>query len=102
MPVGEIAGELFGGVFKFLGRLFFEFFIEILIKGTGYFICRMFSKRVNPDGMLVVLVGLVFLGLLAIVFFMVFDLIQLQLTIDECLDSGGRFDYEMETCQKGL
>ncbi len=82
MPIGEIAGELFGGLFKLIGRLFAEIIIEILIKGTGYLICRIFSKRVDPDGILVVLVGLCFLGLLGFGLFLTYEYIQLQLTIN--------------------
>ena len=75
MPVGEIVGELLGGVFKFLGRLFIEVVIELIIKGSGYLICRMFSKDV-----------------------------QLQLAMDHCFDSGGELtdgesNNDNGTCQ---
>lgn len=100
MPVGEIAGELLGGVFKLIGRIFTEIIIEILIKGSGYLICRIFSKRADPDGILVVLVGLSFLGFLGLGAFLLYDYIQVQLIIDSCLDAGGRLDNELETCEQ--
>lgn len=59
MPVGEIAGELFGGLIKGIGRILVEILFEILIKGTGYAVCRVFTRGVDPDGILVVLVGLI-------------------------------------------
>jgi len=99
MLVGEIAGEFLGGIFKFIGRFFAEFIIELLIKGSGYFICSRFSKRVDPDGILVVVVGLVFLCLVGVGILMVYDFVQLQSAIDSCLDSGGRYDYEAEACE---
>ena len=58
MPIGEIAGELFGGVLRIIGRVLAEVFFEICIKGIGYLICRPFSRSVNPDGLLVTVVGL--------------------------------------------
>ncbi len=99
MPIGEIAGELLGGIFKLIGRFFTEFIFEMVIKGSGYFICRSFSKQVDPDGILVVLVGLTFLGIVSVGFFIAYDFIQLQLIINHCSEAGGEFDYQSETCQ---
>lgn len=99
MPVGEIAGEFLGGILKFIGRFFAEFIFEMLIKGTGYLICKRFSNRVDPDGVLVVLVGLVFLSLVGVGVLFIYDFIQLQYAIDSCLDSGSTFDYETEVCE---
>jgi len=104
MPVGEIAGELLGGVFKFIGRLFIEVVIELIIKGSGYLICRMFSKNVDPDGVLVILVGLIFIGMVGWGIYFVYDYVQLQLAMDHCLDSGGEFtdgesNNDNGTCQ---
>ncbi|QSX40484.1 hypothetical protein [Shewanella cyperi] len=58
MPIGEIAGELLGGVFRILGHFLIEIVLEVLIKGLGYLICRPFSKSISPDGILVIVVGL--------------------------------------------
>ena len=60
MPLGEIAGEVLGGIFRLVGELFLQIVVELLIKGPGYFICRLFRKEVNPDGAAVVFVGLLF------------------------------------------
>ncbi len=83
MPIGEIAGDFLGGVVKFIGRFFIEFVFEMLVKGSGYFICRLFSKRVDPDGILVVFVGLVFLSLIALGSLAVYDFVQLQIMTNE-------------------
>lgn len=59
--IGEVVGELAGGVVKFIGRILLEVVFEFLIKGAGYVLCRPFSRRkLDPDGGLVVLVGLAF------------------------------------------
>lgn len=59
--IGDIVGELAGGALKFIGRIFLEVVFEFLIKGAGYVVCRPFSRgRLDPDGGLVVVVGLMF------------------------------------------
>jgi len=59
--IGDIIGEVAGGALKFIGRLFLEIVFEFLIKGAGYILCSPFSrKKLNPDGGLVVIVGMVF------------------------------------------
>ncbi|MDY6947725.1 MAG: hypothetical protein SXG53_18610 [Pseudomonadota bacterium] len=59
--IGDIIGEVAGGALKFVGRILFEVVFEFLIKGAGYVLCRPFARRkVDPDGGLVVVVGLVF------------------------------------------
>ncbi len=57
--------DVFEGMFRVIGRLIGYFVIEIvfeiLLKGTGYFITRLFTKNnPNPEGLLVVFVGAVF------------------------------------------
>jgi len=59
--IGDVVGEVAGGALKFIGRLFVELIFEILIKGAGYILCPPFSrKKLDPDGGLVVVVGLAF------------------------------------------
>jgi hypothetical protein len=59
--IGDIVGEVAGGALKFIGRIFLEVIFEFLIKGAGYILCRPFyNRRLDPDGGLVVFVGLVF------------------------------------------
>lgn len=60
MPLGDIAGEILGVVFRFLGELFMQIVVELLVKGPGYLICRLFRRDANADGVVVVLVGLLF------------------------------------------
>ena len=57
--------DIFEGLFRIIGRLIgyviVEIIFEILIKGTGYFITRLFTKNdPNPEGFLVILVGIIF------------------------------------------
>ena len=99
MPVGEIAGELLVAVFKIIGRLFVEVIVEFLLKGAGYLVCRIFSKRIDPDGIMVMLVGLVFWVIITTGVFLLYEYIHVQLSIDSCLDSGGRFNDEQELCE---
>lgn len=59
--IGDIVGEVAGGALKFVGRILLEVVFEFLIKGAGYVLCRPFvCRRLDPDGGLVVVVGLVF------------------------------------------
>ena len=60
MPLGEMAGEIVSGLSRFLGHIFVEIVLEVAIKGPGYLISRRFDRRVEPDGGLVVFVGLAF------------------------------------------
>lgn len=60
MPLGEIASEVVGGLVRFLAQFFVDVVLEVVIKGPGYIICRSFSEYVNPDGVAVVVVGLLF------------------------------------------
>ena len=53
--------EVAGGVLRFIGRLFLEIVYEFLIKGAGYLLCRAFGgRKVDPDGGVVVVVGVAF------------------------------------------
>lgn len=58
MPLGDIAVEIVGRVIQFIVQVFIEIVVELLLKGPGYMICRLFSKRVEPDGLIVLIVGL--------------------------------------------
>lgn len=99
MLVGEIVGELLAPVFKFIGRILFELFFELLIKGAGYLICRPFKKNIDPDGFLVVVVGLVFwvgVGFSAVY---ITDFIQQKNAIDRCLNAGERLSEDSSLCE---
>ncbi len=60
MPLGDIAGEVLGGILRFVAQIIVEFVLEILVKGPGYLIGRLFRKDLDPDGPIVVVVGLGF------------------------------------------
>ena len=60
MPLGDIAGELLGGIVRIIGQFILEVVFELLIKGPGYLICRVFRKDIDPDSPIVVLVGFAF------------------------------------------
>lgn len=60
MPLGEIAGEALGGLFRFVGRIFVEILFEGLIKGTGYAIVSAVRPKTEPEDALCSVVGLLF------------------------------------------
>jgi hypothetical protein len=60
MPIGDIAGEALGGVFRFVGRLLFEVVVEVLIQGTGHVILRTVRSKSEPGETACTLVGLLF------------------------------------------
>ena len=66
MPLDEIAGVLIHGVFRLIGHIFVEVVLELLIKGPGYAICRLFRTDPDPDDAVVVFVGLLFWGIVGI------------------------------------
>ena len=60
MPLDDIAGGLLSGVFRFIGNLLFEVFVEFLFHGTGRLIARLlFPNRHSGETTLTVL-GLLF------------------------------------------
>lgn len=90
----EAVGEIFTSIFRFLFRVFTEVILEFLLKGTGYCVCRPFSKNVNPDGLKVFITGFAFWILMYIVAVQVFNYVR----VDKCLDSGGSYNYQTKTC----
>lgn len=99
MPVGEIAGEILGGILRLLGYFLAETVFEVLIKGAGYFICRLFCKRVNPDGIPAVFVGMLFWCLVLYLGFVVYSFIAQQVALGNCLDMGGKFNDINGACE---
>ena len=61
--MGEVLIELLGGAMRLLGRfmaeLFVHFLFETVVRGTGYLICRAFSRNADPEGSVATGVGLV-------------------------------------------
>ena len=67
MPLGDIAGELLGGILRLIAHTAGEIVLEFLIRGPGYLICRAFGHRVDPDGAASTLVGILFWAVVALV-----------------------------------
>lgn len=59
MPVGDVAGEALGGVIRFVGRVFVEFVLELLIQGTGGVVLKLLRPRHEPGETAAAIVGLV-------------------------------------------
>lgn len=100
MPVGEIAVEFLGGALRFVGSIFTEVVFEICVKGLGYVICRSFSRSVDPDGILVVVVGFAAWVFIFIVLYFSYKYISSQIEIDRCLDAGGSYNYKDNQCNQ--
>lgn len=98
MPIDEIGIGFFGAIFRFLGWVFFEVIVEILIKGLGYLICRPF-KKVDIDSVASAVVGLIAWVAIIISIILVSDWLSKNIDIDSCLDSGGRFNYQDTICE---
>ena len=60
MPLGDIAGEALGGVFRFIARILFEIVVEWLLRGTGALILRLIRPRREPGEADAILTGLAF------------------------------------------
>ena len=60
MPIGDLAGEMLGGVIRVVGRIFFEVFFELLIKGVGYALLRAVRPKLEPSETACAVIGLLF------------------------------------------
>lgn len=60
MPLGDIAGEALGGMFRFIARIVFEIVVEWLLRGTGTLILRLLRPRQEPGETAAVMTGLLF------------------------------------------
>lgn len=98
MLIDEVAAGIFGAIFRFLSRIFFEVIIEILIKGLGHFVCRPF-KKVDIDSAAAVIVGLITWVIIIIMVILTYDWLSKSISIDSCLDDGGRYNYETSICE---
>ena len=74
-----------------------EVIFEICVKGMGYLICRPFSRLIDPDG---AFVGIFAWALIVVLFVVGYDYLSVQAEIDRCLDAGGSYDYQNESCNK--
>ncbi|MDG6098514.1 hypothetical protein EXU34_13760 [Alteromonas sp. ZYF713] len=90
--------DLIEVVARFIGRLFTEVLIEFLCKGMGYLICRKFNEDIDPDGFMVLIVGLLFWVIVIVLAVLIYDTLVRQLAIDKCLDNGGSFNHQVNEC----
>ncbi len=75
MPLGDIAAGLLGFIGRLLGQLVIELMLEIVIKGPGYLLARSWRRGtspVDPDGWLVILLGILFWGLVGLAVYLIF------------------------------
>jgi hypothetical protein len=101
VPVGEIAGEVVGGLFRLLGQFFVEVVGELLVRGVGYAICRRVSPGTDPDSWPSAVVGLLFWAAVFALGYFAYQHAAEWLAVDRCLDSGGSYNYQSEVCVHG-
>lgn len=99
MPLGDIASEVLGSVFRFVGHVLLDVVAEIIIKGPGYLICRLFSKDVDPDGMRVAVVSILFWITLVTAAWAAWGEFSEAADMDRCLDAGGAYDDQLRQCR---
>ncbi|MBT9519038.1 MAG: hypothetical protein IV112_20345 [Methyloversatilis discipulorum] len=99
MPLGEIASEVLSSAFRFVGQVLIDLVAEVIVKGPGYLICRLFSKDVDPDGMRVAVVGILFWITLATAAWAAWGEISASADMDRCLDAGGKYDDQLRQCR---
>ncbi|MDR2710909.1 MAG: hypothetical protein LBB65_06245 [Burkholderiales bacterium] len=58
--IGDILGEVLGGVFRFIGRIFVELFFETLVQDTGFILLRLFRRKSASSDTACTIVGLLF------------------------------------------
>lgn len=98
MPFDIIAESIFGGILRFIVWVCADVIFELLIKGMGYLVCRPF-KKVDPDGLVALVVGIVSWILLGAFIYVLYDAIVTWINVDMCLDSGGGFNYDQQACE---
>ena len=98
MPVVEVAVEWLGGILRLLVHIVVEAVLEFLVKGLGYFVCRLFSKSADRDGFVVVIVGVVSWSVVGVLFYVASEYFSAQAAIDRCLDSSGSFKDSLQAC----
>lgn len=101
VPVGEIAGEVVGGLFRLLGQFFSEVIGELLVRGVGYAIWRRVCPDTYPDGWRSAVIGLLFWVAAFALGYLAYQHAAEWLAVDQCLDSGGSYNYQSESCVHG-
>jgi len=90
----EIVGDGVLVIFRLIARFFIEIICDMVIQGTGYLFCRLFCKNVNPDGVLVTVIGLALWGGFIYAGFEIVEFIA----VDTCLDSSDIYDDKADNC----
>lgn len=70
MPLDDLAGGLLSGVFRFIGHLLFEVFVEFLFHGTGRLIMRVLSPDRHPQETTLTIIGLLFCTVVPLLLFL--------------------------------
>ena len=71
--IEDVVEGIFKVLGRFLGYLFLEIIFELLVKGPGYFIAKIFTK--NPpdlDGFIVIVVGILFWSIIGFCVYAIF------------------------------
>ena len=66
MPLGEIAGEALGGIFRVIGRVLIEVFFELILQGTGYFLLKLVRPKHEPSDAACAIAGILFWLVMAV------------------------------------
>lgn len=101
MPIGEIAGEVVGGIARLVGHILVEFVFEIMVRGLGYVVWRRVSPHTNPDGLPSVLVGILIWIAVVGLGYALYQEVAAWLAIGRCLDAGGTYDHNAGLCVHG-
>lgn len=60
MPVGDLVGEVLGGMVRVAGRLVFEVVVELFFAGTGHVLIRSVRPKAARGEVACGVVGIVF------------------------------------------
>lgn len=99
MPLGEIISEVLGTVFRLVGQVLIDVVAEVIVKGPGYLICRLFSRDVDPNGMRVAVVSILFWITLVMAAWAAWGEFSEAAEMDRCLDAGGAYDDQLRQCR---
>ncbi len=98
MPIGDIAGEFLGGALRVLGNFVLEVVLEILVRGPGYRICRVFKQEVNADSGWVAAAGVAFWIVISVAGYHGYAYVSEAWAMDRCLGAGGTYKPQVGQC----
>ncbi len=94
----EVVSEFSSAIVRFLGYCCTEIVIELMCRGMGYRICRIFSPSVKRESFGVFITGFVFWLIVLVGGAILYSAWSQLLQIDSCLDIGGSFNYQSNSC----